>query len=147
MSHQVQSPVGEGGGATEGGSDTSSNDAGGAAGQKEYLPGVPASASTPAESNAHPTKPQKRAWSDQYLPKNDAAGRCHDVVTNRQIIELVARKEALRHVEMAWRAQQRLVRRCLGLRFLRGDLESAVTPDSFESPAGKGSDAAEPDDK
>ena len=152
MSHQVQSPMGEEG-ATDG-SDTSSNDAGGGAdGQKQCLLGVPAaSASTTSESKSDPTKPgKKRAWSDQCLlpSKNDVTDRRpRDVVTNRQFIELVARKEALHHVEMAWRAQQRLVRRCLGLRFLGGDLESAVAPDSLGRPAGEGGDAAaEPDDK
>jgi len=37
-------------------------------------------------------------------------------MTREQSIELITQREALYHVEMAWRAQQRLVRRCLGLR-------------------------------
>ena len=142
MSHQVQSPVGEEGATDR--SDTSSNNAGGAR-QNQSLLGAPASAST-SESNANPNKPEKRAWSAQSLLKNDLTDQYHDVVTNQQIIELIARKEALYHVEMAWRAQQRLVRRCLGLRLL-GDLQSAGTRDSFGIPTGKGRDAAEPEDK
>ena len=36
--------------------------------------------------------------------------------SNKQYVEMIAQKETLHHIEMAWRAQQRLVRRCLGLR-------------------------------
>ena len=36
--------------------------------------------------------------------------------SNKQNMEMIAQKETLHHIEMAWRAQQRLVRRCLGLR-------------------------------
>lgn len=41
-------------------------------------------------------------------------------VTKQQRMEMLAQKEALHHVEMAWRAQQRLVQRCLGLRLFGG---------------------------
>ena len=62
-------------------------------------------------------------------------------MTKRQSIEMITQKEALHHVEMAWRAQQRLVRRCLGLR-LFGETQSANEKDG-ESNSGKESDAAE----
>mmetsp|Transcript_20851 Transcript_20851/g.42931 ORF Transcript_20851/g.42931 Transcript_20851/m.42931 type:complete len:812 (+) Transcript_20851:98-2533(+) len=43
-----------------------------------------------------------------------------DLFTSHQKrIETIARKEALRHVEMAWRAQQRLVQRCLAFQLQR----------------------------
>ena len=38
-------------------------------------------------------------------------------IPRQQDIETITKEETLYHIEMAWRAQQRLVRRCLGLRF------------------------------
>ena len=141
MPHQAQPPVEEEG--ARDGSDTNSDAGDGGGGQKQSL--LPASAST-SESNA--TKPEKRAWSTQSLPENenDVTDRYHNDLTNQKIIELIAQKEALHHIEMAWRAQQRLVRRCLGLR-LFGNPQLAVIPDSSADGAGKGSDTAEPDDE
>ena len=54
----------------------------------------------------------------QISGKRSALSRHNDVTTKQQTIEAITREETLHHIEMAWRAQQRLVRRCLGLGLL-----------------------------
>mmetsp|Transcript_32281 Transcript_32281/g.59187 ORF Transcript_32281/g.59187 Transcript_32281/m.59187 type:complete len:214 (-) Transcript_32281:1420-2061(-) len=62
---------------------------------------------------------------DSSLPSQPKMGQYYnDVTTKQQGIEMITQKEALHHLEMAWRAQQRLVRRCLGLR-LFGETQSS----------------------
>lgn len=54
----------------------------------------------------------------QISGKRSALSRHNDATTKQQTIEAITREETLHHIEMAWRAQQRLVRRCLGLGLL-----------------------------
>mmetsp|Transcript_8742 Transcript_8742/g.19606 ORF Transcript_8742/g.19606 Transcript_8742/m.19606 type:complete len:157 (+) Transcript_8742:252-722(+) len=99
-----------------------------------------------SNTNLIKSNPKKRARSPQSPPQHSSqvktnAGQYHDVVTKQQNIEMITQKEALHHVEMAWRAQQRLVQRCLGLR-LFGEPQSTGTND--DDNAGKGGNAARP---
>ena len=62
---------------------------------------------------------RKRAQSPSSLPQSitSRTNMADDNgASNKQNMEMIAQKETLHHIEMAWRAQQRLVRRCLGLR-------------------------------
>mmetsp|Transcript_9122 Transcript_9122/g.19251 ORF Transcript_9122/g.19251 Transcript_9122/m.19251 type:complete len:180 (+) Transcript_9122:3335-3874(+) len=64
---------------------------------------------------------------DSSLPSQPKVGQHYynDVTTKQQGIEMITQKETLYHLDMAWRAQQRLVRRCLGLR-LFGETQSST---------------------
>ena len=54
-------------------------------------------------------------------------------MSHQQRIETITRNEALRHVEMAWRAQQRLVQRCLGLQLSKPSAAESKTVLSNDS--------------
>ena len=78
----------------------------------------------------------KRALSPSSLPQSITArtnmtdnNQINDNgASNKHNMEMIAQKETLHHIEMAWRAQQRLVRRCLGLR-LFGDKATTQSDD------------------
>ena len=59
----------------------------------------------------------------------DSNNRDNDKPTRQQDIETIAKEETLYHIEMAWRAQQRLVRRCLGLRLLSEEKDTSQADD------------------
>mmetsp|Transcript_4044 Transcript_4044/g.7210 ORF Transcript_4044/g.7210 Transcript_4044/m.7210 type:complete len:167 (-) Transcript_4044:191-691(-) len=124
----------------EGGPETSSIVAGSS---KEQNSSRTDDASSSA-SNTNPTNKRARSppssLPDNSPPSNTETGLYNNVMTKQQSIEMITQKEALHHVEMAWRAQQRLVRRCLGLR-LFGETQSADVKDDCND-AGKESDAA-----
>ena len=63
------------------------------------------------------TSPSSLPHSTASLPNMAENNQINDnSAPNKQNMEMIAQKETLHHIEMAWRAQQRLVRRCLGLR-------------------------------
>ncbi|KAL3827103.1 hypothetical protein ACHAXA_002338 [Cyclostephanos tholiformis] len=165
MPSQGQSSADASGGGSNGFDDTTLNaagDGGGGVGRKHPPPSPPsASSASTSESESNDdlnNRPEKkRGRSDRSISSTandvdvEVDDPCRDYVamTNQRLIESIARREALRHVEMAWRAQQRLVRRCLGLRFL-GDAQSVAILDRLRAAAAEGEEshaAGEPDDR
>jgi hypothetical protein len=160
MPSQEQIPVDARGGTSNGSDETTPNGGGdgcgrGGGGRKHSSATLASSSASKDGGVGVDRQEKKRARSDQPPPPttNDVdddiaaeydQNRDKVAVTNQQVIESITRREALRHVEMAWRAQQRLMRRCLGLRFL-GDPRSVAIFDSLESGAlaGDGGDDAE----
>ena len=59
----------------------------------------------------------------------DSNNRDDDKPSRQQDIETIAKEETLYHIEMAWRAQQRLVRRCLGLRMFSEEKDTQTQED------------------
>ena len=91
-----------------------------------------------SESAMETTNPKRKRTtrsSTKSLPNNSSAStstedsnnRDDDKPTGQQDIEKIAKEETLYHIEMAWRAQQRLVRRCLGLRMFNEEKEEKDT--------------------
>ena len=160
MPSQDQLPVDAGGGASNGFDDTTPNGGGGGCGGGRKHSSFPPASTSESNDDGVNMQGKRRARSGQSLPPTmndvdvevevaeDDQCRHNVAMTNQQLIESITRREALRHVEMAWRAQQRLMRRCLGLRFL-GDPQSVAIIECFKSSAaaGDGSDAAEPVEK
>jgi len=63
-------------------------------------------------------------------PSTEDNNRVDDNPTRQQDIEKIAKEETLYHIEMAWRAQQRLVRRCLGLRMFSEEKDTQTQADN-----------------
>ena len=75
-----------------------------------------------------------RSTSTEPCPPNPSSslddGSSHAPLTLQQTIEM--QQETMHHVEMAWRAQQRLVRRCLGL-YISSEATQSADANNFHS--------------
>ena len=80
----------------------------------------------------HTTRSSKKSLpnnSDSPLTKDN--NRDDDKPTRQQDIEAITKEETLYHIEMAWTAQQRLVRRCLGLRMFSEEKDKQTQTNSI----------------
>ena len=79
---------------------------------------------------SNPKRKRTTRSSTNSLPSTSNEDNNRDVdeiPSKQQDIEKIAKEETLYHLEMAWRAQQRLVRRCLGLRMFSQEKEEKDT--------------------
>lgn len=77
---------------------------------------------SPNDNGTHTSKMNR----NPFPPDSNIQDGEIDLFTSHLLrIETIARKEALRHVEMAWRAQQRLVQRCLALQLQRSSSKAS----------------------
>ena len=84
------------------------------------------------ESAVETTNPKRKRTtrsSTNSLPSPSNDNKEDDIPSKQQDIEKIAKEETLYHLEMAWRAQQRLVRRCLGLRMFSEEKDTQTHAD------------------
>jgi len=104
--------------------------------QKQSMANDSSKTSESAMETTNPKRKRTTRSSTNSLPNNsststeDSNNRDDDKPSRQQDIETIAKEETLYHIEMAWRAQQRLVRRCLGLRMFSEEKEEKKTQSS-----------------
>mmetsp|Transcript_38418 Transcript_38418/g.81959 ORF Transcript_38418/g.81959 Transcript_38418/m.81959 type:complete len:144 (-) Transcript_38418:1206-1637(-) len=101
-----------------------------------------------ATANLNPNNKRARSSTEPSPPSSSSPSETktgpqyNNVTTKQQSIEMITQKEAMHHVDMAWRAQQRLVRRCLGLRLFSVTQTGNINDDCNKDDAEKQSNTA-----